>query len=107
MSKTKKCIVCKKDHSQEYDKYFCSKECEKKWDFKNQYEKIENSIICPYCEHDNGDDEDYIGFESKLECCACGEVFIVEAEVEITYTTNATDEFVANKMSEEKDENNE
>lgn len=106
MSKeTKICIWCNKEHHQEYDKYFCSKECEEKWDFKNEYEKIEDSIICPYCWFDNGNDEDYIDCESNLECSNCGEVFIVEAEVKITYTTNATDEFIAKKMSEEKDEN--
>lgn len=108
MTKTKICIWCNKEHQQEYDKYFCSKECGIKWDFKYQYEKIENSIICPYCEHNNGDDEDYIDCESKLECSGCGEVFLVSAEVEITYTTNATDEFIAKKMSEEdEDKNNE
>lgn len=84
------------------------KECAKKWDFKQRYTEIENSIICPYCGHDNGDEEDYIYRESELECSSCGEVFIVEAEVEITYTTNATDEFIAKKMSEEDEvENNE
>lgn len=86
--KKHKCLVCDKEHYEEYSRYFCSAECEKRWDEKFiwDYEHTHNSndgAICPFCghEHTAGGDYPELYDESlcEMECDNCGRKFEIES----------------------------
>ena len=61
--KQKYAFNAKKDITKNTISFFAQKNARRSGNPKTNMKKIKkkNSIICPYCEHDNGDDEDYIG----------------------------------------------
>ncbi|MFH8093209.1 MAG: hypothetical protein QXM38_04680 [Candidatus Aenigmatarchaeota archaeon] len=95
-----KCLVCKKEHHREYDRYFCSEECEKRWDAKFKWEQerthySDEGVICPYCEdeYEAGGDypELYDECIDSFECRNCGKEFSVEAHMSWSWTSKPLD----------------
>lgn len=104
------CLVCKKEHYEEYDRYFCSKVCEKRWDViihekvLSYIDKIEweskhtfysdDGVICPFCEHEHeaiGWTELYDENLDQFECENCGVVFSVTANVSWSWESKPLD----------------
>lgn len=45
-----------------------------------------DSVICPWCGHDNGDGDYESG--SEIDCEQCGRAFDVEIDTIVVYTTS-------------------
>jgi transcription elongation factor Elf1 len=50
----------------------------------------ENSIKCPYCDHEENDSWEFGEDDGTWDCGACGEEFAVTRHVEVTYSSQIT-----------------
>lgn len=46
-----------------------------------------NEVVCPYCGYEHNDSYEYSEFDDEFECNGCSEIFIMERNIEITYST--------------------
>lgn len=96
---TSKCIQCSKEHYEEYDRYFCSETCEKRWDAKLDWDidhtfNSDEGVICPFCEHEHdamGHTELYDENLDQFECENCGKVFSVTPNLSWSWETKPLD----------------
>lgn len=108
--KKHKCLVCKREHHEEYDRFFCSAKCKKKsdaiwdWIYDNTHDSGDGAI-CPFCEHEHtaGGDypelyDEYIG---EMECDNCRRKFEIESTCTWSWETKPRDE---DYPEEEEDE---
>ncbi|MCK9482088.1 MAG: hypothetical protein M0R38_10070 [Bacteroidia bacterium] len=100
MSNQRRCIVCLKEHNEEYDRYFCSEKCSKRWEkvqswLINQTFNSDDGAICPLCEHehDAGDfTELYDENIDEFECDNCGKKFKVSPSLSWSWETTPMEE---------------
>jgi len=96
MNETIKCIVCGREHHQEYEEYICSESCSRKWDAKMQYDiehRTDSSIgvECPFCGyihdgHNYPEVYDPDIQEQAFKCEICEKEFQVEIKTSYTWT---------------------
>lgn len=116
-SKKHKCLVCNKEHYEEYNRYFCSEKCEKRWDAKTDWEydntrESSDGAICPFCEHEHtaGGDHPELFDEGlcEIECEDCGKKFKVVPNMSWSWETMPRDddypEFDEIESEKEEDE---
>ena len=66
-------------------------DCEKRFGRERSWENeqsYKNEITCPWCGYENPDSWEFEGeCDDAYECPSCGELFVLERFVEITYTS--------------------
>ena len=101
MGDTYKCDLCGKPTSNRTffssgpiggkDGYSWCDECvsyfDRKMEWENEQSEKEN-ITCPWCGYEDPDSWEFEGeYDGDYECPSCGKPFILEACVEVTYTS--------------------
>lgn len=93
------CLECKKEHHEEFNRFFCSEICEKRWDAR-YYWKIEHTFksykgaICPLCEHEHEAIEWTALYDENLndfKCENCGKVFSLTPSLSWSWETQPHD----------------
>lgn len=95
-TETRKCLACRKEHHEEYNRFFCSAKCEKRWDAKYDWEydhthDSSDGAVCPFCLHEHTADSDhpelYDEYLDEMECQDCGKKFKVDPNVSWSWET--------------------
>jgi DNA-directed RNA polymerase subunit RPC12/RpoP len=110
MEKVKHCIVCGEKHYREFDEYFCSKECKKKWDDKHKFDKehtetSDDGAICPFCHEEHkayNHGKLYDEYLTEYKCENCGKKFSVTVSCKYSWETKPRDEDYESIVAEEE-----
>ena len=95
-----KCAECNKEHHEEYDRFFCSKKCQDKWDTRYDWQQDHSresnkGAICPFCEHEHKASGDYPSLyeenTTEFDCENCHKTFEVEPHCEWTWYSRPLD----------------
>jgi len=49
--------------------------------------KYTDEVVCPYCGYEHSDCWEFSDFNDEFECSGCKELFVMQRNVEITYST--------------------
>lgn len=101
------CLECRKERIETVGRYFCSEECENKYDKRSEMETIEDdAVICPYCETEQSDIQEggyYDASDDEFECDNCGKIFILSASTSTTFTALPTNEELEKHLIKESE----
>ena len=65
----------------------CKKQDDRKQAWRNE-QYLKDEITCPWCGYENPDSWEFESeYDDAYECPSCGELFILERDVNITYTS--------------------